>query len=178
MKAWPSLHVLTVGHSTRSFEDFVALLRAHHIETLVDVRTIPKSRRHPQFAQENLGPALEREGIHYVHVKALGGLRHAHKDSINMAWRNESFRGYADYMQTDEFTHALEQLRALASASTCAVMCAEAVPWRCHRSLISDALVARGSHVEHITSTSKPSAHKLTSFARVDGERVTYPALV
>ena len=172
------MRVFTIGHSTRSFDELVAMLRAHGVETLVDVRTIPKSKRYPHFAKENLERALPDAGFAYVHMKALGGLRHAQPDSINMAWRNESFRGYADYMQTSEFARAVDELMQRASSSTVAVMCAEAVPWRCHRSLLSDALVARGVDVRHIMTAAKADAHKLTSFARVDGANVTYPALV
>jgi uncharacterized protein (DUF488 family) len=167
--------VWTIGHSTRSGDEFVALLKAHGIATVADVRSIPRSRRHPQFNSETLAAALERDGIAYVHLPALGGLRRPRPDSPNAGWRNEGFRGYADHMQTPEFAAALTALERLAAASRVTVMCAEAVPWRCHRSLLADALVARGVEVRHITGTSAPSPHVLTPFARVEGGRVAYP---
>ncbi len=166
--------MMTVGHSNRPMEDLVAMLQAHGVETLVDVRTVPKSRHNPQFNREAMPAPLHQAGIAYVHLPALGGLRHPRKDSINTAWRNASFRGYADYMQTPEFARALAELIAL--PGTVAIMCAESVPWRCHRSMIADALVARGLPVEHIMSVTAKSPHKLTAFARVEGDRVTYPA--
>lgn len=141
----------------------------------MDIRTIPRSRRNPQFNREALAKLLEREGIAYSHIKELGGLRHARRDSMNTGWRNASFRGYADYMQTSEFAQAVGRLLQLCEEKQCAVMCAEAVPWRCHRSLLADALVARGIAVEHIMSARRRDAHKLTPFARVENERVTYP---
>ncbi len=134
----------TVGHSTRPLDDFIALLQTHGIRRLVDVRTIPRSRHNPQFNQAQLPVFLESAGIQYVHIPALGGLRHAHRDSVNAAWQNASFRGFADYMQTPEFDAALRRLIRLARSQPTAIMCAEAVPWRCHRSLIADALVVRG----------------------------------
>jgi uncharacterized protein (DUF488 family) len=166
----------TVGHSTRSAEELFELLRAHDVSILADVRTIPRSRRHPQFEKTALEKSLPEQGIRYVHMKALGGLRKPRADSINVGWRNESFRGYADWMQTADFEHALRTLVELASNETVCVMCAEAVPWRCHRSLLSDALVARGIEVRHIMTTTKADAHAVTKFARIEGERVTYPA--
>jgi uncharacterized protein (DUF488 family) len=169
--------IYTVGHSTRSLDELVALLRSFGVTTLVDVRTIPRSRHNPQFNTDALGPALGPHGLTYVHQPALGGLRKPRKDSLNAGWRNESFRGYADYMQTEAFAQALEQLIALASRATVAIMCAEAVPWRCHRSLIADALLARGVPVQHIMSPGHASPHKLTAFARLDGPQVTYPGL-
>jgi uncharacterized protein (DUF488 family) len=167
--------ISTIGHSTRSIEEFLEMLQAHGIRRLVDVRTIPRSRRNPQFSRENLPGSLENSGIEYRHLPGLGGLRHPHKDSINTAWRNASFRGYADYMQTPEFRDNLNRLIELASEKPAAIMCAEAVPWRCHRSLIADALVARGIQVLEIVSASKTQPHAMTPFARVDGEQVTYP---
>ncbi|HEY3066867.1 MAG TPA: DUF488 domain-containing protein [Methylomirabilota bacterium] len=167
--------IWTVGHSTRALEDFVELLRAHAITRLADVRTIPRSRRHPQFNRETLPGSLAAAGIGYVHLAALGGWRRPRADSINTAWRNESFRGYADHMQTPEFETALPGLIALAAVDRVAIMCAEAVRWRCHRSLIADALVARGVGVEHIESVSRAVAHTLTPFAHVREGRVTYP---
>ncbi len=167
--------ILTIGHSTRSIEEFLDLLRQHRVERLVDIRTIPRSRRNPQFNTEALAKSLVRGGIDYGHIKELGGLRHPRPDSINLGWRNASFRGYADYMQTAEFDEAVARLLQLCAGKRCAVMCAEAVPWRCHRSLLSDALVARGIGVEHILSGSRRDVHNLTPFARIENERVTYP---
>ncbi|HEV2176050.1 MAG TPA: DUF488 domain-containing protein [Terriglobia bacterium] len=171
------LLVLTIGHSTRPLDDFVSLLKAHGVKRLVDVRTLPRSRHNPQFNRETLAAALRSARLHYRHVKALGGLRHARADSINTGWRNASFRGFADYMQTPEFEAALEALIELARQEPVAIMCAEAVPWRCHRSLIADALVARGIAVEDIMTETRRQKHKLTPFARVVRKRVTYPPL-
>ena len=167
----------SVGHSTRRVEVFIGLLRAHGIQQLVDVRTIPRSRHNPQFNQDQLSDALEEAGIHYLHMPALGGLRHAHRDSINTAWQNASFRGFADYMQTPEFEIALQELSRLARNRRTAIMCAEAVPWRCHRSLIADALIVRGFDVEEITSLTSARSHMLTPWASVEGKRITYPAV-
>jgi uncharacterized protein (DUF488 family) len=167
--------IFTVGHSTRPIEEFIRLLGEHEIELLVDVRTIPKSRYNPQFNTEALRKSLQGAEIEYVHNPGLGGLRHPHKDSMNVGWRNDSFRGYADYMQTEEFRGNLEKLIDLASAKRVAIMCAEAVPWRCHRSLISDALLARGIVASHIVGTGEPKPHTLTSFAVINGCAVTYP---
>jgi uncharacterized protein (DUF488 family) len=169
--------VLTVGHSTRSIEEFLALLKAHGVEQLADVRTIPKSRRNPQFNRDALQSVLVREGIAYVPMPGLGGLRRPRKDSINTAWRNDSFRGYADYMQTAEFDQSLQELIEIASRRPTAIMCAEAVPWRCHRSLIADALLARGVPVEDIMSESVRKPHTYTPFAKVNGTTVTYPGI-
>jgi uncharacterized protein (DUF488 family) len=167
--------IYTVGHSTRTLEELVELLRAHGVQRLVDVRTIPRSRHNPQFDQETLGPALRRLGLDYRHMKALGGLRHVRADSPNTGWRNASFRGYADYLQTPAFEEALEQLIALAAEEPTAIMCAEAVPWRCHRSLIADALTARGASVRHIMSPTLANPHSLNPMAKVNGRQVTYP---
>jgi hypothetical protein len=167
--------ILTIGHSTHPIEQFIELLRQHGVEQLVDIRTIPRSRHNPQFNSEALAKTLEQEGIAYAHLKELGGLRHARADSINTGWRNASFRGYADYMQTEEFEQALDRLLQVCAGKRCAAMCAEAVPWRCHRSLVADALVARGIRVEHILSGSRRDVHSLTPFARVQKERVFYP---
>lgn len=172
------LTILTVGHSTHSIEDFLTILQAQGVEQLVDVRTIPKSRRLPHFNREALAATLPAHGIAYRHMPGLGGLRHPRKDSINSAWQNASFRGYADYMQTPEFTRSLEDLIELAKQRTTAIMCAEAVPWRCHRSLIGDALLARGIVVEDLLSATIRRRHKLTLFAKVDGLSVTYPGLL
>jgi uncharacterized protein (DUF488 family) len=167
--------IFTIGHSTRPIEEFIELLRANHIRQLVDIRTIPKSRRNPQFSAENLSVSLGEAGIEYTHLKALGGLRRPRPDSVNTGWRNASFRGYADYMQTPEFEAALDRAIDLARQKPAALMCAEAVPWRCHRSLVSDALVVRGFEVREIVSRSAPNAHKISSFARVAGRKITYP---
>lgn len=169
--------IMTIGHSTHPIDEFISMLQAHGVHQLVDVRTIPKSRRVPQFNQDALAKKLETSGIHYIHLKALGGLRHAKKDSINLGWRNASFRGYADYMSTDEFRAALDRLLELAHAKRTAIMCAEAVPWRCHRSLIGDALLVRGVQVEDIMSATSRHPHQLTPFARVQGHEITYPAI-
>lgn len=170
------LVVMTVGHSTRTFEDFLALLRAHGVKRIVDIRSIPRSRHNPQFNREILSKKLRAGGISYVWVRKLGGLRHARRDSRNMGWRNSSFRGFADYMQTAEFEAGLDRLMKLAAQKRSAILCAEAVPWRCHRSLIGDALTVRGIRVEDIIGLQSPRAHALTSFARVRGNSITYPA--
>lgn len=168
--------ILTIGHSTRPLDDFLELLRANGVKQLIDIRTIPKSRHNPQFNSDTLSAALHANKIGYVHLKALGGLRHPKKDSINTGWRNASFRGYADYMQTPEFEAGLERAIFLAEQKPSALMCAEAVPWRCHRSLVADALTARHIPVEHIISSTSRRPHELTSFARVRGAHITYPA--
>jgi uncharacterized protein (DUF488 family) len=157
----------TIGHSTRTLEDFIALLKREGVSHLVDVRAFPTSARHPHFNQENLAGSLAQAGIRYSHFPALGGRRRVRRDSHNTLWRNAGFRGYADYMETREFDEALDELLALAMRERTAIMCAEAVPWRCHRSLISDAAVGRGAEVFHIMDTSA-DPHRLTSFARVD----------
>jgi len=170
-----ALPILTIGHSTRPIDEFIELLRQHGVERLVDIRTIPRSRRNPQFNSEALAKSLEDKGIGYVHLKELGGLRHPRRDSLNTGWRNAGFRGYADYMQTAEFEEALRRLLGLCEGKRCAAMCAEAVPWRCHRSLLADALVARGIPVEHILSGGRRDVHSLTPFARIENGRVIYP---
>ncbi len=167
--------VLTVGHSTRTIDDFIRLLQAHGVTCVADVRTIPRSRHNPQFNAESLPESLKQAGIGYVHLAGLGGLRHTSRTSPNTGWRNASFRGFADYMQTPEFESALEELLGLASRGQVALMCAEAVPWRCHRSLIADALLVRGIGTEHIMSLTNRQAHRLTPFAKVHGLRLTYP---
>jgi uncharacterized protein (DUF488 family) len=167
--------VLTIGHSTRTWKAFLELLRAHGVERVVDVRSIPGSRHNPQFNRETLRTKLRAAKIGYVHLRKLGGLRHARRDSPNMGWRNTSFRGFADYMQTSEFEAGLQRLIKLARQKRSALMCAEAVPWRCHRSLIADALIVRGIRVEHIMSKSTSRAHSLTSFGYVQRNRITYP---
>jgi len=168
--------IFTIGHSTRPIVEFIELLRLNAIAQLIDIRTIPKSRHNPQFNSEELAASLRAAHIRYVHMKELGGLRHARKDSINLGWRNASFRGYADYMQTEEFEAALNRAIELATARPTALMCAEAVPWRCHRSLVADALLVHGIRALEIISAAKPKEHALTSFARVAGTRITYPA--
>ena len=170
--------VYTIGHSTRTLDAFLALLHAHQISQLADVRTVPKSRRHPHFAGEALARTLPEAGIAYRHLAALGGLRKPRNDSRNTAWRHESFRGYADHMETPAFQRALDDLIAWSGAQPTVVMCAEAVWWRCHRQLIADALVARAVEVRHIMSAGPAPPHALTAFARIDDGRVTYPGLV
>jgi uncharacterized protein (DUF488 family) len=165
----------TVGHSTHPIDEFIGILKAHGIGQLVDVRTIPRSRRNPQFSIEHLPGSLITAGIAYRHMPGFGGLRHPHRDSINTGWRNAGFRGFADYMQTPEFQENLEKLMELAAHVPTAIMCAEAVPWRCHRSLIADALVARGIDVQEILTAAKSQPHALTSFAKVEGSAITYP---
>ena len=167
--------IFTIGHSTRSIEEFIELLDVSSIKQLVDIRTIPKSRHNPQFGQDELMASLKRVGIEYVYMKNLGGLRPKSKDSVNEAWHNLSFRNYADYMQTDEFNKGLEELIKLSREETTAIMCAEAVPWRCHRSLVADALVIRDIKVCEIIGKSSVRKHALTSFAVVDESKITYP---
>jgi len=168
--------VFTIGHSTRSLEELVDLLRRNRVQELVDVRTVPGSRRHPQFGKAALEAALPGLRIAYRHLPELGGLRKPRPDSPNQGWRNASFRGYADYMQTEAFRLGIETLLGLAAHRRVCVMCAEAVPWRCHRSLIADALSVRGVEVRHITGPGEPAAHSLTPFAAVEGDRIRYPA--
>jgi len=167
--------VLTIGHSTRELADFIRILQAHEVTQLVDVRTIPRSRHNPQFNEETLPAALRSAGIAYQRMAGLGGLRHARANSPNKAWRNTSFRGFADYMQTNEFQENIRELIGLSASGRIALMCAEAVPWRCHRSLIADALVARGIAVEHIMNAARRDKHRLTPWAVVKRKRVTYP---
>jgi len=171
-----SLIVLTVGHSTRELKEFVTLLFAHGIKQLIDVRTIPRSRHNPHFNRDRLPHSLQKAGIRYRHMAGLGGLRHARRDSINTGWRNASFRGFADYMQTPEFQEALERLIELAKKRRTAIMCAEAVPWRCHRSLIGDALLVRSFRVEEIESPTRTRPHTIPPWARVRGKQLFYPA--
>jgi uncharacterized protein (DUF488 family) len=169
--------IFTVGHSTHPIDEFIRMLKAHGVEQVVDVRTIPKSRHNPQFNSEALAKSLDVEGIRYIHEPGLGGLRHARKDSTNLGWKNASFRGYADYMETPPFAVHLEKLIEVARERPTAIMCAEAVPWRCHRSLIGDALTARGIEVEDILSATSRQRHNYTPFAKIEGHRVTYPGL-
>lgn len=168
--------VLTIGHSTRTLDEFIRLLRAHSVSRLVDVRTVPRSRHNPQFNKASLPRALKKAGVRYVHVRGLGGLRHAKRDSLNVGWRNASFRGFADYMQTPEFEESLEELIQWATEERVALMCAEAVPWRCHRSLIADALLVHRVRTEDIMSLTRRQVHTLTPFAKVRGTSIIYPA--
>jgi uncharacterized protein (DUF488 family) len=167
--------VYTIGHSTLAIEDFIARLKGHGVTLLVDVRKMPGSRRHPQFGRDALASALAREGIRYVHAPELGGFRKARPGSPNSGWRNASFQGYADYMMTPEFDAALRPILLRASEEKQALMCAEAVPWRCHRSLVADALTVRGVRVEEIQSPTRTSTHEMTPFAQVKGSEILYP---
>jgi uncharacterized protein (DUF488 family) len=169
------LRVWTVGHSIRGFEELVTILHDAAIELLVDVRTVPKSRRVPHFNREALETELPSKGVRYMHMPRLGGFRRAVAGSPNTAWRNASFRGFADYMLTMDFDEALDDLCVTADRQRTAIMCSEAVPWRCHRSLIADALTARGAAVTHLLGHKREQPHSLTSFAAIEGERVTYP---
>lgn len=176
MNAPDTITIYTVGHSTRTIEEFLALLQAHAVELLTDVRTIPKSRHNPQFNSDALEKSLKEHGIAYLHMAGLGGLRHAKKDSPNAGWENASFRGFADYMQTEEFEKSLSALVEEAKQKQIAIMCAEAVPWRCHRSLIADALSVRGIRVKHIISRTSLKEHIVTPWANVTGSTIRYPA--
>jgi len=167
--------VLTIGHSTRTWKDFLEVLRAHRVKRVIDVRCIPRSRHNPQFNRETLSTKLRAARIGYVHLRKLGGLRHAPRDSLNVDWRNASFRGFADYMQTSEFEVGLHRLMKLATQKRSTIMCAEAIPWRCRRSLIADALTVRGIRVDDIMSMKRSRVHSIIPFARVQGHRVTYP---
>jgi uncharacterized protein (DUF488 family) len=168
-------HVMTIGHSTRTIEEFIRISHAHSVEYVVDVRSIPRSRHNPQFNSDILPVSLKAAGVGYEHLKGLGGLRRPIHGSLNMGWESTSFRGYADYMQTKEFEESLEVLIDLAKPKQIAIMCAESVPWRCHRLLIADALLIRGLRTEHIMSINNRSVHKLTPFANVHGMHITYP---
>jgi len=174
-KEEPSPLVMTIGHSTHTLKEFIRLLQAHGATCVVDVRTVPRSRHNPQFNKASLPRSLKKAGLGYVHTPGLGGLRHAKRDSPNVGWQNASFRGYADYMQTPEFTQSLEELIRLANQDRIVLMCAEAVPWRCHRSLIADALLIRGIRTEDISSATRRQVHTLTPFAKVRGTAITYP---
>jgi len=167
--------IWTVGHSNRSLDEFLAILRSPEIDRLIDVRTVPKSRHNPQFGIDTLPGELASQRVEYAHMPSLGGLRHPRPDSLNLGWRNESFRGFADHMQTEEFERALAKLVAAAVPTPTAIMCAEALPWRCHRSLIADALVVRGIEVLHIMSLATANPHELNPMAVVDETRLTYP---
>jgi uncharacterized protein (DUF488 family) len=169
------IDIFTIGHSTRTWREFRDILRAHGIRRIIDVRSIPKSRHNPQFNRLILSKKLRAAKIGYLHLRRLGGLRHARRDSPNMGWRNASFRGYADYMQTQDFEAGLERLIKLAKQKKSALMCAEAVPWRCHRSLVADALTVREIRVSHIMSLKRSQLHSLIPFAQVRGHQITYP---
>jgi uncharacterized protein (DUF488 family) len=167
--------VFTIGHSTRPMAEFIEILKAHGVRCVADVRSIPRSRHNPQFNRETLARHLRAARIGYLHLRKLGGLRRAKADSKNLGWHNASFRGFADYMQTNEFLVGLERLEKLVVRRPTAIMCAEAVPWRCHRSLIADALLVRDFPVKDILNASRAQEHELTPFARVRGLRITYP---
>lgn len=175
VSAQQMLVVFTVGHSTRSLEQFIELIKHYGVTRIIDIRTVRKSRHNPQFNEEVLSRALKKSHIKYTPIKELGGLRRPSSHSVNLAWHNASFRGFADYMQTDEFKKALERLIGYASHDQVAIMCAEAVPWRCHRSLIGDALLIHGIRVEDIFSLTSLKPHTLTPWARVHGDTITYP---
>jgi uncharacterized protein (DUF488 family) len=170
--------IYTVGHSRRTFEEFTGILRFYEIAAVVDVRTIPASRHNPQYNQDELSRGLRRRGIDYIHLKGLGGLRHTTKASINRAWRNASFRGFADYMQTPEFQENLERLIDIVREKRTVLLCAEALPWRCHRSLIGDALLNRNVEVIDILSEKVSKPHTLTPFAKIEGDTITYPEVL
>jgi uncharacterized protein (DUF488 family) len=170
--------IYTIGHSTRPLDELIELLRVHGVRQLADIRTVPRSRRHPHFSREALSQSLPDAGVRYRHVPELGGLRKPRADSSNSAWRHAGFRGYADYMETPAFAAALDDLVAFSREAPTAIMCAEAVWWRCHRQLVADALVARGIEVLHITSASAVRRHTLTDFAQLDGIRVVYRGLI
>ena len=170
------LVIFTIGHSTRPIDRLLELLEANAVRQVLDIRTIPRSRHNPQFDSTALAASLHTAHIRYVHLKELGGLRRARPDSVNLGWRNPSFRGFADYMQTPAFEQALAHAIELAVERSTALLCAEAVPWRCHRSLVADALTVRGIRVPEIVSDRPPAEHRLTPFARVHGTSITYPA--
>lgn len=168
--------IFTVGHSTRPIDEFVALLKAYEIQTLADIRTVPRSRHNPQFNRENLSRDLPLQGINYIHFAGLGGLRHPRADSVNTAWQNASFRGFADYMQTPEFAGHLDSLIERATTERVALICAETVPWQCHRSLIADALFMRDFEIWHIMGMKSLKPHVLTPWAQINNGKIWYPA--
>ena len=169
------MRLFTIGHSTRPLDELAALLRENGITQLFDVRSLPRSRHNPQFNSDALADTLPARGIAYAHRPALGGMRKPKTGSVNQAWKEEGFRGYADYMQTAEFERALVELIGEAERAPAAIMCAETLPSHCHRSLISDALSLRGVEVRHIMGPGKTEVHTLTAFAQVEGARITYP---
>lgn len=168
--------ICTIGHSNRTINEFIDLLKSNQIVRVLDIRTIPRSRTNPQFGQDALSASLNLVGIDYTYLPALGGLRRTRKDSINLGWRNLSFRGYADYMQSSEFGDAVDWVAELARTELCTLMCAEAVPWRCHRSMVADALIIRGVRVEDILGPKGRRKRAVTPFAHVDNKRITYPS--
>ena len=170
------LRLWTIGHSTRSSEEFLTLLQSHHIQRLIDIRRYPGSRRYPHFAADALARSVSLAGLRYEEKPALGGRRTARSDSPNGGWKNAGFRGYADYMQTEEFDRALDELMTRGANERTAIMCAEAVPWRCHRSLVADALIVRGWEVTHIMGPGQVKQHHLTAFATFESGRLSYPA--
>lgn len=172
----PIKTLLTIGHSTHSIDEFIELLKEHGVKEIVDVRSVPKSRYCPQFNSDALADSLRKADIRYTHIEKLGGLRHSRKDSINLGWRNVSFSGYADYMATLEFAEGLDALTRIARSRKTAIMCAEAVPWRCHRSLIADAMTEKEWTVQDILTAKAPSLHRLTPFLKVVNGQLTYPA--
>jgi len=176
IKEDPAPLVMTIGHSTHTLEEFIGLLQAHGDTSIVDVRTVPRSWHNPQFNKDTLPQSLKEFDLGYVHMPGLGGLRHTKSDSPNLGWRKASFRGFADYMQTPEFVESLEELIRLAGQERIVLMCAEAVSWQCHRSLIEDALLVRGIHCEDILGATHRTVHTLTPFAKVQGTVITYPA--
>lgn len=169
--------VCTIGHSNRPLDMFIELLRRNEIVRVLDVRTVPRSTHNPQFNRDTLPASLDANQISYTHLPGLGGLRHSRAGSVNSGWRNLSFRGYADYMQLPEFSDNVQWVAELASKERCALMCAEAVPWRCHRSMIGDALLVRGIRVEDIIGSKERTPHVLTAFAHVEGTQITYPPI-
>jgi uncharacterized protein (DUF488 family) len=170
--------IFTIGHSTHSADTFLELLKEHGIERLADIRTVPRSRRHPHFNSEALSAFLQQHGIAYRHFPALGGLRKPKRDSVNTGWRHPGFRGYADHMQTAEFARGVDELLQFSHAGVTSVMCAEAVWWQCHRQLLADALVVRGVAVWHLLPGASPKPHQLSDFARIEGLSLTYPGLL
>ncbi|MDA8150153.1 MAG: DUF488 domain-containing protein [Nitrospiraceae bacterium] len=166
--------VFTIGHGTRTLEEFIAILEEDGIQCVVDVRSIPRSRHNPQFNEDSLPSDLGTHVVEYLHMSGLGGLRHTHKDSLNTGWKNLSFRGFADYMATEEFAESLDKLVMLSHMKRIVLMCAETLPWRCHRSLIADALTIRGIPVWHLFKAGKMEEHRLTPWAQVDGRRLLY----
>lgn len=169
------MKLYTIGHSTRTSDDFIAILKHYKIQNLVDIRTVPRSRHTPQFNSDALASDMSAHDIKYQHLELLGGLRYAHKDSLNQGWHNKSFRGYADYMQTADFERGIDQLIDITKSGLTAIMCAEVLPWRCHRSMVGDAMLVRDYHVIDIYDSTKATDEKLTSFAQIDGVKISYP---
>ncbi|CAI9086298.1 DUF488 domain-containing protein [Methylacidiphilum fumariolicum] len=168
--------IKSIGHGTKSLEELISMLKEANVEALIDVRSIPRSRHNPQFNKETIAEALSKESILYIHLPEAGGLRHPKKDSPNKGWKNESFRGFADYMATANFAAALDKIIEIGKEKSAALMCAETLPWRCHRSLIADALLLRGVEVVHILPKGKEIKHQLTPWSQIKNGIVTYPA--